>query len=267
VTVRVGIVGLGPVGRGVAEAVDRSLEGYTLSAVAARRQDVARNFVAGLHAPAPVVSVAEVVELSDVVVECAPAAIFDEIAAPTVAAGKTLVVLSAGALLTSWHLVEAARSTGASILVPSGALLGLDAVQAAAEGVIESVTMVTRKPVIGLKGAPYLVENGLSIDDIRTPTRVFAGSAREAATGFPANLNVAVALALAGIGPDLTRLEIWADPSLTRNTHRIEVVSDAAVFSLSIENIPSENPRTGRLTALSVVALLRKRTSPLQVGT
>jgi aspartate dehydrogenase len=264
---RVGIVGLGAVGRVVAEAVAEGLDGYRLSALSARRHDVAEEFSRTLRTPVPVLPTADVVACSDVVVECAPAGIFRDIAEPTVAAGKTLVPLSAGALLTSWDLVERARDTGASILVPSGALLGLDAVQAAAEGVIDSVRMVTRKPVKGLVGAPYLVENQVSVEDIHEPTRVFSGTAREAAVGFPANLNVAVALSLAGVGPDRTLLEIWADPSLTRNTHRIEVVSDAATFSMSIENIPTENPKTGRLTALSVIALLRKRASALQVGT
>jgi aspartate dehydrogenase len=118
-----------------------------------------------------------------------------------------------------------------------------------------------------LLGAPYLVENNIDIEHITEPLKIFDGTAREAAKGFPANLNVAVALSLAGIGPDRTRLEIWADPALTRNTHRIEVESDSARFSASIENIPSENPKTGRITALSVIAYLRKQRSALRVGT
>jgi len=126
--------------------------------------------------------------------------------------------------------------------------------------------MITRKPVRGLAGAPYLVEHNIRIEDITEPLRVFKGTAREAAIGFPANLNVAVALALAGIGPDNTTLEIWADPALTRNTHRIEVESDSASFSMSIENVPSDNPKTGRITALSVIAYLRKLGAPLRVG-
>src|SRR6266702_2672709 len=74
-----------------------------------------------------------------------------------------------------------------------------------------------------------------------------------AAAGFPANVNVAAALSLAGIGPDRTMMEIWADPSVERNCHSVEVESDSACFTLSIKNIPSENPRTGRITALSVL--------------
>jgi aspartate dehydrogenase len=152
-------------------------------------------------------------------------------------------------------------------VVPTGALIGLDAVAAAAVGTIHSVKMVTRKPIDGLKGAPFIVQNNIDIDGLREPLKLFEGTAREAAKGFPANLNVAVALSLAGIGPDRTSVQIWADPTVTRNVHRIEVESDAARFSMSIENIPSENPKTGLITALSVIALLRKQRATLSVGT
>jgi aspartate dehydrogenase len=127
--------------------------------------------------------------------------------------------------------------------------------------------MKTRKPVAGLLGAPYLVEHGIDIATITEPLRVFSGTAREAATGFPANLNVAVALSLAGIGPDRTQLNIWADPHVQRNIHTITVDSDSARFEMTIENIPSENPKTGRIAALSVLAALRKQNAPLSVGT
>jgi aspartate dehydrogenase len=140
-------------------------------------------------------------------------------------------------------------------------------VRAAAEGEIHSVTMVTRKPPAGLDGAPYLVEQGISVRNLAAPLKVFEGSARDGARGFPANVNVAAALSLAGIGPDRTRLEIWADPALTRNTHRISVDSDSARFSMTMENIPSENPRTGRIVALSTIAALRGLVSELRVGT
>src|SRR6266566_4653681 len=157
--------------------------------------------------------------------------------------------------------------SGVADIVIECALIGLDAVTAAAVGNIHSVRMVTRKPIVGLAGAPYIVENNIDIERITEPLRIFEGTAREAAKGFPANLNVAVALSLAGIGPDRTRLEIWADPTVTRNMHRVEVESDSARFSMSIENIPSENPKTGRITALSVIAYLRKQGSALRVGT
>jgi aspartate dehydrogenase len=127
--------------------------------------------------------------------------------------------------------------------------------------------MVTRKPPAGLMGAPLLAQRNISLTDLREPLLVFAGSAREAIAGFPANVNVAVALSLAGIGPDRTRVEIWADPSVTHNTHSIILTSDSSDLSMTIQNIPTpENPRTGRITALSALAALRRLTAPLVVG-
>ncbi|HYD62649.1 MAG TPA: aspartate dehydrogenase [Noviherbaspirillum sp.] len=264
---RVGVAGLGAVGKTLVRSLDAGIFGLKLGAVAVRDPGKAAETMAALKTPVPVVAIADLAEYADVVVECAPAELVPDIAEPVLRAGKTVIVLSVGALLDRMDLVETARRYGGQIIVPTGALLGLDAVTAAAEGKINSVRMVTRKPVRGLVGAPFLVENKINIDDITSPVQIFAGTAREAAKGFPANLNVVVALALAGIGPDLTQLEIWADPALTRNTHVIEVDSDAASFSMSIQNIPTENPKTGRITAQSVLAALRKLRSPIRVGT
>jgi len=264
---RVAIAGFGAIGGRLAQALDAGVPGFELAAVAAQDKAKAARRMEALRNPVPVLDIAELESLADLVVECAPAALLPAIAEPFLRAGKSAVVLSAGALLAQEHLVALARQHGGQIIVPTGALIGLDAVAAAAEGRIESVRMITRKPVRGLLGAPYLIENNIHIEDIREPMRVFQGTAREAARGFPANLNVAVALSLAGIGPDRTMLEIWADPALQRNTHRIEVEADSARFSMSIEGIPSENPKTGRITPLSVIACLRKMAAPLRVGT
>jgi aspartate dehydrogenase len=263
---RVAVAGLGAIGLKVAEALDRGIPGCVLAAVSANDRDKAAKRLAHLARPVPVVSLGELEPSADIVVECAPAKVLAEIAEPFLRAGKVVIVLSAGALLVNEHLIALARQCGGQIVVPTGALLGLDAVAAAAEGEIRSVRMVTRKPVRGLAGAPYLAEHNIRIEDITEPVRIFSGTPREAAVGFPANLNVAVALSLAGIGADRTTLDIWADPSLERNVHRIEVDADSASFSMSIENIPSDNPKTGRITALSVISYLRKLGAPLRVG-
>jgi aspartate dehydrogenase len=264
---RVAVVGLGPIGRKVVEALDKGIDGLVLAAVSVQDPTKHRDFLAGLSKPPAILPIDGLADIADLVIECAPAKLVRSIVAPFVSRGKTAVVLSAGALLENEDLIALAKQNGGQIVVPTGALIGLDAVTAAAEGNILSVRMVTRKPVKGLVGAPYLVANNIDIEGITEPLRVFEGTAREAAKGFPANLNVAVALSLAGLGPDRTRLEIWADPALTRNVHRMEVDSDSARFSMSIENIPSENPKTGRITALSVIAYLRKQRSALRVGT
>jgi aspartate dehydrogenase len=264
---RVAIAGLGTIGRALASRLDQGIPGVRLSAVAVRDPASSRPFLAALSRSVDVVTLEDLPRVADIIVECAPAKLLYNIARPALANGKTLVVLSAAGLLEHPALFDLAKKHHAQIVVPTGALIGLDAVTAAAEGEIRSVRMVTRKPVDGLIGAPFLAERQLDIRNITSPVRIFAGTAREAAKGFPANLNVAVALSLAGIGPDRTVLEIWADPGIKRNTHTIEVDSDAAIFRMTIENIPSENPKTGRITAQSVIALLRRMNAPLRVGT
>lgn len=264
---RVGIAGLGTVGRTLAKALDAGIEGLELTAVSVRDAASASAWLAGLGRAPRIVAFDEMPDHADVVVECAPSHLLPKIAEPMLRAGKTFVPLSVGALLDHMELVDLAREHGGQISVPTGALLGLDAVTAAAQGTIHSVRMITRKPVTGLLGAPFLEENGIRIADIKAPLRIFSGTPREAAKGFPANLNVAVALSLAGIGPDSTELEIWADPALTRNTHTITVDSDSARLTMTIENIPSANPKTGLITACSVLALLEKMRAPLRIGT
>jgi aspartate dehydrogenase len=264
---RVAIGGFGAIGQEVAQALDAGLPGLRLAAVSGRDQDKARRNLEGLRGEVAVLPLGKLAGVADIVVECAPAAVFRELALPAIEQGRLFVPLSVGQLLVHDDLEAMAERTGARILVPTGALLGLDAVRAAAEGRIESVTMVTRKPPGGLAGAPYLVQNGIELDGLTQPLRVFQGTAREGARGFPANVNVAAALSLAGIGPDRTMLEIWADPGVTRNMHQIRVEADSARFTLAIENVPSAaNPRTGRITALSTIALLRGLTATLRVG-
>ena len=264
---RVAVAGLGPIGTKVAEALDRGIDGLVLVAVSAQNPEKHKRWLSRLTGTPAILPIDQLSGVADIVIECAPSKLVRSIVAPFVGSGKTAVVLSAGALLDNEDLIELAKQNGGQIVVPTGALIGLDAVTAAAVGKIHSVRMVTRKPVLGLAGAPYIVENNIDIESITEPLRIFEGTAREAAKGFPANLNVAVALSLAGIGPDRTRLEIWADPTVTRNMHRVDVESDSARFSMSIENIPSENPKTGRITALSVIAWLRKQRAALRVGT
>ena len=266
-TKRIAIAGLGEIGRTVARKLAQGLPGLTLAAIATRDREKAKAWLDSEGITAALISLDELPDHADLVVECAPAAILDQICRPMLRAGKQVMVLSSSALLPRPDLIDLARAHGGQIIVPTGALIGFDAVSAAAEGTIHSVQMVTRKPPRGLAGAPYLVEHGISVEGLTSALCVFKGSARDAAAAFPANVNVVAALSLAGIGPDHTTIEIWADPDVTRNCHQIRVESDSASFSMSIENIPSENPKTGRITALSVIASLRKLTSPLQVGT
>lgn len=265
---RIGLAGLGGVGCEVARRLEAGIPGLRLAAVSVRNVAQAQSRVPRIGKEVPVLAPEALADACDIVVEALPPTLFRSVAEATIARGRIFMPLSVGQLLENWDLVARAEKTGARIIAPTGALLGLDAVRAAAEGEIRSVTMITRKPPAGLDGAPYLTEHGISVQGLTQALKVFDGSARDGARGFPANVNVAAALSLAGIGPDRTRLQIWADPEVDRNTHRIEVDADTARFSMMIENVPSvENPKTGRITALSTVAALRSLVSTLKVGT
>ena len=262
----VAIAGMGAIGAPLATALDRGIDGLRLVAVSARDTERARRLVAGFRSKVMVVPLSGL-DQADIVVEATPAAVFDAVAGPAIAAGRILVTCSVGAMLPRMHLIDEARRTGARIVVPTGALLGLDAVRAAAEGPVSSVSIETRKPPGGLGGAPYLVQHGIDVSGLTEAKLVFEGNAFDAAAGFPANVNVAAALALAGVGPERTTVRIWADPAVTRNIHTVRVESDAARLTMTVENVPSEeNPKTGKLTALSVLACLRGLTSTLKVG-
>ena len=266
--ITVAVAGLGAIGFAVARTLDQGIEGLKLTAVSANNLPRATARLAGFRHKVRALPLVQLGQAAEVVVECVPASCFGALAEPVLGRGGTLVALSAGALLSRPDLIDLARTSGGRILVPSGAILGLDAMRAAAEGPVERVTLITRKPPGGLAGAPYLAEQKIDLAGLSHPLMIFEGDARAAARGFPANVNVAAALSLAGIGPERTKVQIWADPTVTRNCHRIEVEAEAARFTMEIENVPSEsNPRTGRITALSVLATLRRLVAPLQVGT
>ena len=264
---RIAIGSLGAVGLDVARRIDAGIPGLKLQAVSALHRRRAEDRLKEFHRPIPVLPLPELAEMADVVVECAPSAVFRQVAESAIQLGRVLIPISVGALIDNWDLVEKATKTGARINIPTGALVGLDAVRAAAQGTVSRVTIITRKPPAGLAGSSYLINNNIHVDEITEPTKVFEGTARSGVAAFPANVNVAAALGLAGIGLDQTMLEIWADPCIDRNTHIIRVEADSARMELKIENVPSkENPRTGRIVALSIIAALRRLVDPLTVG-
>lgn len=266
--IKVGIAGFGTIGRVVARHIEASELPLRLAAVSAGDRGRAEAAMAQLRTPIPILDTAALVAASDVIVDSAPIAAFRDIAETTLRAGKTLVTVSGAALMQWPEAVDLARAHNGRIILATGALLGLDAVRAAAIGTIHSVTMVTRKPVKSLVKAEHVVRNKIDLSGLTAPLKIFEGSAREGAIAFPANVNVAAALGMAGVGPDRTRLEIWADPMLERNTHRIVVDADSARLELAIENVPTdENPGTGRITALSLVAALQDLVSPIRIGT
>ena len=190
-----------------------------------------------------------------------------ELAEQVFSSGKDLMVISIGALLDHPEIIDQSRKTGCRLLAPSGAIAGLDGIKSACTGDVDHVVMVSRKPPQALEGAPYLIEREMSLSGLEHDLELFHGSAREACRGFPANLNVSAAVSLAGIGPDQTQVKIVAVPGLERNCHDIEVKGEFGLLTIHIENIPTENPRTGKLTAMSIIRSVQDAVDPFSIGT
>lgn len=263
---RVGIVGAGAIGACLCRALRDGTVSATLSGVC--EIDPARRAALGLDPAPPFLTLDELADRSDVIVEAAAPGAVEAVVRAGLAAGCDVVIMSLSGLLGRDDLIEAARLAGRRLHLPTGAIAGLDALRAMAVGGLEAVTLTTTKPPAGLVGAPYLTDQGISLDGLSEPTLVFDGSAREAAAGFPKNVNVAAALSLAGLGPDRTRVRVVADPRGAVNRHEIEMVGAAGRVTVCAENVPSpDNPRTSYLAALSAVALLQRLTATVQVGT
>ena len=263
----IGIVGCGAIGQALLRAADTGKMTVPVAGITSRTKSKALSFLLTLHNPPPYLDLDQLVFSSSLLVETAGGHVVPELADKTFSAGKDLMVISIGALLEHPELIEQSRSSGCRLLAPSGAIAGLDGIKSACTGRVDKVMMVSRKPPEALEGAPYLSERGISLAGLDREEELFSGSAREACKGFPANLNVSAAVSLAGVGPDKTMARILAVPGLKRNCHDIEVEGEFGRLAIHIENIPSENPKTGRLTAMSIIRSIQDAVDPVRIGT
>jgi aspartate dehydrogenase len=263
---QIGIVGLGTIGRAVARAVAEGMPGCALVGGTSRDEARAKAFLGTLPGAPPYLVLPRLVEAADLVVEAATREALIELAPLVLGAGRDLLVLSVGALLDHPEWIGLAAAHGARIHAPSAAIAGLDGLKGAAvAGHLASVLMETRKPPRGLAGAPGVA--GRDLEALREETLVFEGNAREACRAFPANVNVVAAVSLAGLGPDATRIRVYAVPGLAMNRHTVTAEGAFGRLRIEIENVPSANPRTGKLSYLSTIAYLRDLAAPLRLGT
>ena len=256
---RVGLVGFGAIARGVVRLL-RAEDDVDLVGALVADQGKSRDETA----PKIFASVEELLEQRpEVVVELAGHAALRSYGPPILRAGVDLMLVSVGALAepaVEQAIVEAACAGRSRAIVVSGAIGGLDAIAAAGVGGLSRVTHTTRKPARALLSASEAAE-------LREPRELFRGSAREGAMRFPESINVAAAVSLAGIGLDRTEVCVIADPNVDRNLHEVVAQGEFGELRFEIRNIPTDdNPRTGRLVAMSVVHALRRRRATLVVG-
>ena len=261
------LIGFGAVGRRVAELVAEGAAGEaTIVGVLVRDPSRYEAEAAALGIPF-VASARALADLNpDVVLEAGGHAAFRAHVPDLLRAGLDVIAISVGALADPALLadVEAAAAEGkARLRIPSGAIAALDAISSANLGRIERVVHTVRKP-------PATLLDGPEADEVLAsgqPRVLYDGPAREATQLFPANVNVVAAVSLAGIGLDRTVARVIADPSVERNTHEVEAIGDFGRLSVTMENIPTnDNPKTGRIVALSLARALRSLSERVVVG-
>ncbi|MCX9085055.1 MAG: aspartate dehydrogenase [Candidatus Methanoperedens sp.] len=268
---KIGVIGCGAIGAQICRAIDSGAINAKLTAIYDRSDKHCEMLLESLKIR-PVVSLpAELIKNADIVVECASQAAVGEHGLCVLNGGKDLMIMSVGALMDQKlldDLVNSAKSNNCKIYIPSGAISGIDGLRSAKIASIDRVEISTIKNPKGLEGAPFMIENNIDPYSFQKKTMIFNGNAKEAVKAFPANVNVAASLSLAGIGFEKTRVKVFVDPKISRNIHEIRVEGDFGNFTSRIENIPSkDNPRTSLLAALSAIATLKKITEPLQIGT
>jgi aspartate dehydrogenase len=269
----IGLLGCGAIGREIAGAVRSGEAGGAFLAVLFDQDPaVARSLAGDLDFSGPVTdSVDRLLSAPEVemVVECASPHAVRAHAETVLAHGKDMLLMSSGALTDaglSQRLAVLVQERGVRLIVPSGAIGGIDAIRAL-KGRLDQVTLTTTKPPRGLRGAAGFRD--WESREITEPQIIFEGSALEAVKLFPANVNVAATLSLAGIGAEKTRVVVMADPRATLNRHEVEARGDFGVLRFQMELRPHErNPRTSFLAIASAIEALRAAcSSGIEIGT
>ncbi|MBU0952614.1 MAG: aspartate dehydrogenase [Elusimicrobia bacterium] len=246
---KISLIGCGTIGKEIALAFEKKTINGTLTALydfIPKKSDELKSILKN-NSPIIAKNIQEAVNVSDFIIECASQNAVDQISKLAFVQKKDIFILSVGALIAFPNILKSAQKHNCKVYFPSGAIAGLDAIRGAKLSKITSAVLVTRKPpeALGLK--------------LKTEKIIFNGTAKEAIKKYPANINVAAALSLAGIGAEKTKVRIIADPKVKRNTHEIEVLSASGRIFTRTENLPSPgNPKTSYLASLAAISYLQE---------
>lgn len=270
---RIGIIGGGVIARLFLEHIERGDMGEASVVAIQGRSPASRGRPLAEEYGVPFVTSLDglLAERPQVVIEAASHDAVREFARPLLEAGIPLILLSGGALCDDAlraRLEAAAAKHRALLYVPSGGIGGLDALKAACLAGADAVEIAVTKPPAAWKGIPYVERMKLDLDHLSGPVTLFEGTAREGVPYFPANVNIAAALAMAGIGFDRTQLKVVADPALVYNTHYINIRGRTGSISIRFESVPfPDNPKTAMLACYSALAAFKQFNSPVRYGT
>jgi aspartate dehydrogenase len=258
---KIGIVGCGTIGTFIAKHIDRDFKSSAkVTALCDTDREKAATLASLVSSKPSVVSLESLIDKSDIVIEAASAGVSFIFAKKAIEKGKAVLVMSVGGILeNSRELFDLAVKNKSRIILPSGAICGLDGIKSAGIGSIKKVSLTTKKPPQSLRGAPYIENNKIDLDSITDETLIFKGSAHEAVKAFPKNINVSALLSIVGIGAKKTQVVIKTSPEYMINTHEVEVEGDFGRLVSVTENVAcADNPKTSYLAALSAVASLKQ---------
>ncbi len=270
----IGLIGCGAIGRELATVIDEGKVKGMLKVV----YDIYRDNAIGLldrleSRPRIAESVDDIIlaEDVDIVVEAASQQAVRDYVKPIIQSKKDVMLMSVGALLDDNlynDIIALLDRYGRRLYLPTGAIAGIDAIKSVRH-LLDHVMLITTKSPRALQGAPFFVERGIDPMSIKSKSVIYEGNAREAVKLFPANVNVAALLSIAGIGADKTIVRIIADPDTDRNTHEIVARGRFGELHIQVSNVPSaSNPRTSYLAVLSAVECLRSACDDrLSIGT
>ena len=273
--VRVGLVGCGTIGSRVALALNRTHASVArITALHDINPAHARLLRRRLTPRPAILPLAGLIRRSDLIIEAASAEAARSVVPLALRAHRSVLAMSVGGLLGGRAWMGLARRSRGRLLVPSGALAGLDGVKAMAVGRVRRVRLTSRKPPHALAGAPYVLRRRLRLNRLTRPEVIFDGSAADVVRAFPQNANIAAALSLAlghrgarpGAGREV-RVRVIADPAARRNTHELEIEGDCGRLHCRIESRPSRNPKTSELAVRSAIAALGRFFDQVNVGT
>lgn len=266
-SLRVGVYGYGAIGRCVVSRLIEDPAHISLIGVSSFNQRTLAERLERDNRPVQSFELGELVKEIDVLIDCGRGTNFMSCVKSAQSGSCSIVTVNAAAVLLNHEEIKKIFTSTQRLIVASGALPGLDGVAGLSQGKINSVLLVSSKPIAALQNAKGFKSSGINAADITTATKIFSGSPVEAASQFPANANVAAALALAGAVRDKTRIEIWADPEARYNTHKLTVESEVGCLSVQFEGYPfAENLKTSALTAYSVLAALKKIDASIVIG-
>ena len=271
--VKIGIIGCGAIGSRMAEAIQKDFKHdcqlvglYDIDRAKVER--LLKRLSIKIRADQ---SLDAVIKKSDFMIEAVNSDQVKNIVRKTLKAKKSILAMSVGRMLHAKALFDLARKNKCYILLPSGAIAGIDAVKAASLKNIKSITLTTRKPPSGLMNNEHLIRRGIDMNKIKKETVLFSGAVEKAVKYFPQNINVAATIALALQAKrrkSRFKVRLITSPKFKRNIHEIEMEGDFGHMLSRTENVPCpDNPKTSYLAVLSGLQSLKQYCTGILVGT